>query len=102
MATIKTKKINTNDKAQTNGTNGVERKKRECPISREDFTDNATPVEITIDGQRQVVDVKEFSTGSFGWYMSGKIVVQIEVNGKMIRVPVQAGITLTCIGSKEV
>ncbi|HKB39774.1 MAG TPA: hypothetical protein VKD72_25280, partial [Gemmataceae bacterium] len=41
--------------------------------------------------------VKEFSTGSLGWYLNGKTVV--EING--VRVPVQIGLNLTIIGSKE-
>jgi len=41
--------------------------------------------------------VKEFSTGSFGWYLNGKILVPID--GK--NVSVQVGMNLTVVGSKE-
>jgi hypothetical protein len=41
--------------------------------------------------------VKEFSTGSFGWNVNAKTV--IEVGGR--RLPVQVGLNLTVIGSKE-
>jgi hypothetical protein len=42
-------------------------------------------------------EVKEFSTGSLGWYLNGK--TTIEVNGKPVTV--QIGMNLTIIGSKE-
>jgi len=41
--------------------------------------------------------VKEFSTGSFGWYLNGKIVVTVD--GKPCSV--QVGMNLTVVGSKE-
>ena len=42
-------------------------------------------------------EVKEFSTGSFGWYLNGK--TTIEINGK--QVSVQIGMNLTVVGSKD-
>ena len=44
-----------------------------------------------------LADVKEFSTGSFGWYLNGKIVVNVD--GKPCSV--QVGMNLTVVGSKE-
>jgi hypothetical protein len=41
--------------------------------------------------------VKEFSTGSLGWYLNGKTMV--EVDG--LPVAVQIGLNLTVVGSKE-
>lgn len=68
-----------------------------CPISRADFDRLAKPVELMIDGKPATADVKEFSTGSLGWYANGK--AKILVDGK--EMTVQMGVTLTIIGSKE-
>ena len=42
-------------------------------------------------------DKKAFSTGSFGWYLNGKTVIQVD--GKPLNV--QVGLNLTVVGSKE-
>ena len=42
-------------------------------------------------------EVKEFSTGSLGWYLNGK--TSIDVGGKLVSV--QIGMNLTIVGSKE-
>ena len=70
--------------------------KTTCPITRAQFRD-AKPVEITINGSPMLADPREFSTGSLGWYLNGKTVV--DVNGT--KVTVQVGINLTVVGSKE-
>jgi hypothetical protein len=72
-------------------------KKTTCPITRAEFHENAKPVEVTIAGQRLLAEVKEFSTGSLGWYLNGK--TTIEVGGKPVAV--QIGMNLTIVGSKE-
>lgn len=72
-------------------------KKTTCPITRNQFRNNAKPVTIMIGDEKMEVDVKEFSTGSLGWYLNGK--TKIEVDG--VRVPVQIGLNLTIVGSKE-
>lgn len=72
--------------------------KTACPITRQQFRENAEPIQITLDGRPMAdVEVKEFSTGSLGWYLNGKIT--LEVDG--VRVPVQVGVNLTIVGSKE-
>lgn len=71
--------------------------KTTCPINRPDFLSKAKPVKITINGMDMFAEVKEFSTGSLGWYLNGKTV--IEIDG--IRVPVQIGMNMTVVGSKE-
>ena len=71
--------------------------KTPCPIERQDFKDNAEAVSFEIAGTPVTADPKEFSTGSFGWYFSGKVTV--EVNGKQL--PVQVGCNLTVVGSKN-
>jgi hypothetical protein len=72
-------------------------KKTTCPISRAQFRQGAKAVEITIAGQRMDVPVKFFQTGSLGWYLNGK--TTIEVNGQPV--PVQIGLNLTIVGSKD-
>jgi hypothetical protein len=71
--------------------------KTNCPITRQQFHDGAKPVTVTIDGQTLTAPKKEFSTGSLGWYVNGKIT--LDVNG--VAVPVQVGLNLTIVGSKE-
>ena len=71
--------------------------KTTCPVTRTQFTEKAEPLKITINGQELIAEVKEFSTGSFGWYLNGKTVVQID--GKAVSV--QIGMNLTIVGSKD-
>jgi hypothetical protein len=72
-------------------------KKTTCPISRKDFRAKAKPLSIVIDGQNVGADVKEFSTGSFGWFLNGKVTVLVDG----VPVKVQVGLNLTVVGSKE-
>lgn len=72
-------------------------KKTTCPITREQFRAGAKPVEVTINGVPMVASVKEFSTGSLGYYLNGKTVVKIGD----VPVAVQIGCNLTIVGSKE-
>lgn len=72
-------------------------KKTTCPISREEFRANAKPITVQIGQIPLAAEVKEFSTGSLGWYLNGK--TSIEVNG--VPVAVQIGMNLTIVGSKE-
>ncbi len=44
-----------------------------------------------------VAEPKGFSTGSFGWYLNGKVTLTID--GKAV--PVQIGANFTVVGSKE-
>lgn len=72
-------------------------KKTTCPISRSEFRQNAKPMSVTINGVPLQAEVKEFSTGSLGWYLNGKTTV--DVGGKLVSV--QIGMNLTIVGSKE-
>lgn len=72
-------------------------KKTSCPITRDEFRQHAKPVAVTIDQVALTADVKEFSTGSLGWYLNGK--TSIDVGGK--KVAVQIGLNLTIVGSKD-
>ena len=71
--------------------------KTACPVSLTTFMEKATPLKISINGQDMLAEVKSFSTGSFGWYLNGKTVV--EIDGKAISV--QIGMNMTVVGSKE-
>lgn len=68
-----------------------------CPMSKTDFLAKAEPVKVEIAGFTMMAEPKEFSTGSFGWYLTGK--VQVTVGGQPL--PVQVGANLTIVGSKE-
>ena len=72
-------------------------KKTSCPISRADFRTKAKPVPVTIGNQHLEAEPKEFSTGSLGWYLNGKTIIEIEG----VRVSVQIGLNLTIVGSKD-
>ena len=72
-------------------------KKTTCPITRAEFRSGAKPVTVNINGIPLMAEVKEFSTGSLGWYLNGK--TTIDVNGTPVSV--QIGMNLTIVGSKE-
>ena len=71
--------------------------KTTCPISRADFLAHAKPITIDLGGFPVTAEPREFSTGSFGWYLNGK--TTITVDGKPLNV--QVGVNLTVVGSKE-
>jgi hypothetical protein len=71
--------------------------KTNCPITRADFRAKAKPVNVTVNGIPLSAAVKEFSTGSLGWYLNGK--TTIDVGGTPVSV--QIGMNLTIVGSKE-
>ena len=72
-------------------------KKTTCPVSRSEFRTSAKPITVTIGNVPLVAEVKEFSTGSLGWYLNGK--TSIEIGGTPVSV--QIGMNLTIVGSKE-
>ncbi len=72
-------------------------KKTSCPITRGEFRSNAKPVRVVVNDIPLVAEVKEFSTGSLGWYLNGK--TTIDVGGTPVSV--QIGMNLTIVGSKE-
>jgi hypothetical protein len=85
-------------------TNGYGSKRTPCPVSRQDFAAHATKLVVTIREHGSsdtiaelVLDPKEFSTGSLGWYSSEK--VDIPIHGRLVKT--QAGITLTLVNSKD-
>ena len=72
-------------------------KKTACPIGRADFRAKAKPVVVNVNNVPLQAEVKEFSTGSLGWYLNGKMT--IDVGGTPVSV--QIGMNLTIVGSKE-
>ena len=54
-------------------------------------------MEVVIGGVPLIAEVKEFSTGSLGWYLNGKTSIRIGEQA----VSVQIGMNLTIVGSKE-
>lgn len=89
-------------KTEANGSTAVaepEKAKRKtvCPVSRKKFTEEAKAVNLVINGVPMLVPVHNFSTGSLGWYLNGK--TMIEVGGTAV--PVQIGLSITAIGSKD-
>lgn len=71
--------------------------KSTCPLSQTQFLAKAQPLKISVQGQDMLAEVKAFSTGSFGWYLNGK--TMMEIDGKVVSV--QIGMNLTVVGSKE-
>ena len=47
--------------------------KQPCAIGREDFKTKAAPLTIDIGGTKLEAAPREFATGSFGWYLNGKV-----------------------------
>jgi hypothetical protein len=71
--------------------------KTNCPVTRAEFVNDAKPVEVVINGIPMTAEVKEFSTGSLGWYLNGK--ANLKVGEKTVSV--QIGMNLTIVGSKD-
>jgi hypothetical protein len=71
--------------------------KTQCPIGRDDFWNCAEPLTVEVNHIPMTAEPKEFSTGSLGWYLNGKTTVKVgDAN-----VPVQIGMNVTVIGSKN-
>jgi len=71
--------------------------KTSCSINRDEFRNQAEPLEIVVNGIPMAAEVKEFSTGSLGWYLNSKS--SIKVGEKLVTV--QIGMNLTIVGSKD-
>ncbi len=68
-------------------------------ISRKHFRQFAKAMAVSLgDHHSMVAAPKEFSTGSLGWFVGDKIVVN--VGGQPVTV--QVGINLTVVGSKSI
>lgn len=71
--------------------------KATCPVTREEFLEKATPITVVVNGVVMEASVREFSTGSLGWYANGTITVG--VGGTPV--DVQIGLNMTVAGSKD-
>jgi hypothetical protein len=72
--------------------------KTPCPVTHKQFKEHAKPIEVVINGTTLHAPVKEFSTGSLGWYLNGKM--NVTIDGKPVSV--QIGLNMTIVGSKDV
>jgi hypothetical protein len=71
--------------------------KTDCPISREQFREEAKSIVITIDGKSYTAEPREFATGSLGWNLNDKMTVEIDG----VPCKVQVGMNITLVGSKS-
>ncbi|MDQ3013965.1 MAG: hypothetical protein M3X11_25090 [Acidobacteriota bacterium] len=71
--------------------------KTKASITRADFRESAQAIKVIINDIPMMAEVKEFSTGSLGWYLNGK--TTIDIGGKPVSV--QIGMNLTIVGSKD-
>ncbi len=73
-------------------------KKTECPLTHAEFHAKApASIVVTINGQNYVATRKAFSTGSYGYYLSDKIVM--DIGGTPLKI--QIGLNMAAVGSKE-
>ncbi len=75
----------------------AEPKAAKCPISRKQFKEHAKPMMIQVGDSKLVANVKDFSTGSFGFYNNDKMVVMIDG----VPCKAQVAVNITIVGSKE-
>ena len=54
-----------------------EKAKKVCPVTRAQFKAGAKPIIAQVNGQSVLMDVKEFSSGTFGWFANGNIIITI-------------------------
>ena len=74
------------------------KEKKSCPVSREKFREDAPAgLSLEINGSPMIATKKEYDTGSLGWHLNGKTVV--EIGGTLC--DVQVGVNLTLVHSKE-
>lgn len=73
------------------------KEKTVCPLTAATFAKNAKPLTVTIGDRQVIVPVKEFQTGSFGWYLNEKVTIMVGD----VAVSVQIGANLIVVGSKE-
>ncbi len=81
-----------------NVTKDKSRPKTKCPLTAAEFKEQAKPMTVRISDQEQIAYPKEFSTGSFGWWLGEKVILQVGDTP----VKVQATISLVAVGSKPV
>jgi hypothetical protein len=70
--------------------------KKLAPLSKSAFLEQAKEFSLVIGDKTLTVKPREFSTGSFGWFLSGKASITVGET----EVPCQIGMNVTVIGSK--
>jgi len=76
---------------------GGDKEKKQPPISRTAFLKAAKALEVNLAGFPMGADVKEFSTGSYGWNINQKASIKVGD----VSVPVQVGLNVTVVNSKN-
>jgi hypothetical protein len=71
--------------------------KTPCPITRDHFRAHGKELKVTIAGVPMTAEPKEFSTGSLGWNINGKL--QLDIGGKLVTC--QVGLNVTVVNSKS-
>jgi hypothetical protein len=86
------------DQERSGTTTAASSKKTVCPLTKEQFLEKGGVLKITLGdgGPTIIVEPREFSSGSLGWYGNDK--VTIVVDG--VPVKVQVGLNLVLVGSK--
>jgi len=73
------------------------KKSQESAMSSDEFHKHAEILKLNVFGNQLTGEPRSFSTGSKGWYVGGKI--EVEINGKVLWGSLSVNCTL--IGSKE-
>jgi hypothetical protein len=73
------------------------RRTSQCHISRQEFLEHAQSIDVTIGGQNFTAKSREFTTGSFGYYVNRKL--PILINGELVYFQMQC--QLVAVNSKH-
>lgn len=65
-------------------------------IGRDEFMEEAKPLRVSIGDSQTIAMVKEFSSGSLGWYTGEKVIVN--VGGTPVKC--QVSLSIVVVGSK--
>lgn len=56
----------------------TEAKPSKCAITKTQFRKGAKPLRASVNGTETVANVKEFASGTLGWFANGSTVVEID------------------------
>jgi hypothetical protein len=82
------------EKEKEERTKGKEKKKEKPSVTQKMLDDAPQSITVVIDGQSVVGDKKDYSSGSVGWNVTGKVVVS--------GVKCQVSANIIIVGSKNV
>ena len=71
--------------------------KTECPVSRQQFAEEAKDMAVSIGERSFLAEVKQFSTGSMGWTINDKGIFLVDG----VPCKCQVSLNVTIVGSKE-